>query len=269
MKGFKDSTKTMRMNEGGACYAKGGKVAAAKVGKVMHEYGKGELHSGSKKGPVVKSQKQAVAIALSEGRKAAEGKAKGGKMTKPVAKPMAKPSMAVRPGADMAPPPPVMPGNMAAAPMMPGALSAAMPMAAAPMAAAPMGRMPMRRFGKGGLNDPNMQESTSSGPTGYTVLPTDPDYGDEGVMRIPQPSRNARGVEVTKTRLYTDPTPQAPQTPLSRRLSQKPRPKGGYDSTPLIDRAVNAVRDTLGFKKGGMSKGGYNKGGMSKGKKGC
>ena len=38
----------------------------AKVGKVMHEYKAGKLHSGSKKGPVVKSQKQAVAIALSE-----------------------------------------------------------------------------------------------------------------------------------------------------------------------------------------------------------
>jgi hypothetical protein len=38
----------------------------AKVGKVMKEYGTGKLHSGSKKGPVVKSQKQAVAIALSE-----------------------------------------------------------------------------------------------------------------------------------------------------------------------------------------------------------
>lgn len=42
---------------------KSGKMA--KVGKVMKEYGKGQLHSG-KKGPVVKSQKQAVAIALSE-----------------------------------------------------------------------------------------------------------------------------------------------------------------------------------------------------------
>ena len=40
--------------------------AAKKVSKVMKEFGKGELHSGSKKGPVVKSQKQAVAIALSE-----------------------------------------------------------------------------------------------------------------------------------------------------------------------------------------------------------
>ena len=38
--------------------------AAKKVAKVMTEYGKGELHSG-KGGPVVKSQKQALAIALS------------------------------------------------------------------------------------------------------------------------------------------------------------------------------------------------------------
>ena len=38
----------------------------AKVKTVMHEWGKGKLRSGSKKGPVVKSQKQAVAIALSE-----------------------------------------------------------------------------------------------------------------------------------------------------------------------------------------------------------
>ena len=40
--------------------------AAKKVAKVMGEYGKGTLHSGSKSGPVVKSQKQAVAIAMSE-----------------------------------------------------------------------------------------------------------------------------------------------------------------------------------------------------------
>lgn len=45
-----------------------------KVKKVMHEYGEGKLHSGSKKGPVVKNRRQAVAIAMSEGRKA-EGKA--------------------------------------------------------------------------------------------------------------------------------------------------------------------------------------------------
>jgi hypothetical protein len=49
--------------------AKGG---AAKVGKVMGEFKAGELHSGSKSGPVVKSRKQAVAIGLSEARKAAK-----------------------------------------------------------------------------------------------------------------------------------------------------------------------------------------------------
>ena len=42
------------------------KKAAAKVTKVMHEWKTGTLHSGSKKGPVVKSRKQAIAIALSE-----------------------------------------------------------------------------------------------------------------------------------------------------------------------------------------------------------
>ena len=45
----------------GGC-KKGGQ---AKVSKVMKEFGKGKLHSG-KKGPVVKSRKQAIAIALSE-----------------------------------------------------------------------------------------------------------------------------------------------------------------------------------------------------------
>lgn len=38
----------------------------SKVGKVMHEYKVGTLHSGSKKGPKVRNRKQAIAIALSE-----------------------------------------------------------------------------------------------------------------------------------------------------------------------------------------------------------
>jgi len=55
--------------------------AAKKVAKVMSEYGKGELHS-CKGGPVVKNQKQAVAIAMSEakmpmrGQRAMKNKAK-------------------------------------------------------------------------------------------------------------------------------------------------------------------------------------------------
>ncbi len=43
-----------------------------KMKKVMHEYSEGHLHSGSKKGPVVSNPKQAIAIGLSEARKAGE-----------------------------------------------------------------------------------------------------------------------------------------------------------------------------------------------------
>ena len=46
-----------------------GKPKQAKVRKVMHEFKEGSLRSGSKRGPVVKSRRQAVAIALSEARK--------------------------------------------------------------------------------------------------------------------------------------------------------------------------------------------------------
>lgn len=44
-----------------------------KVQKVMGEFKRGTLHSG-KGGPVVKSRKQAVAIALSEAQRAKKGK---------------------------------------------------------------------------------------------------------------------------------------------------------------------------------------------------
>ena len=46
---------------------------AAAMGKVMKEWKAGTLNSGTAKGPVVKSQKQAVAIALSEKAKASKG----------------------------------------------------------------------------------------------------------------------------------------------------------------------------------------------------
>ena len=61
----------------GPMFAKGGKVE-----KVMGEFGKGDLHSGSKKGPKVTNPKQAIAIALSEQRAAKKGYADGGKAVK-------------------------------------------------------------------------------------------------------------------------------------------------------------------------------------------
>ena len=82
MDGFKNSTRTQYM-KGGSCdgYAKGGSVkGAAKISKVMGEFKRGDLHSGSKKGPEVTSKKQATAIALSEARKA------GAKIPQPVQK---------------------------------------------------------------------------------------------------------------------------------------------------------------------------------------
>lgn len=40
-----------------------------KISKVMREFSKGELHSGSKRGPIVTNPEQAKAIAMSEARK--------------------------------------------------------------------------------------------------------------------------------------------------------------------------------------------------------
>lgn len=54
------------------------KAAVKKVAKVMGEFKRGTLHSG-KKGPVVKSKKQAVAIAMSEAGMAKKMAKKRGK----------------------------------------------------------------------------------------------------------------------------------------------------------------------------------------------
>lgn len=41
-----------------------------KVHRTMGEFKRGELHSGSKKGPQVRNRKQAIAIALNQARRA-------------------------------------------------------------------------------------------------------------------------------------------------------------------------------------------------------
>ncbi len=51
--------------------------------EVMSKYKHGELHSGSKSGPPVKNRKQAIAIMLSEKRKAAGGKSEYKSKKKP------------------------------------------------------------------------------------------------------------------------------------------------------------------------------------------
>ena len=48
-----------------------------KIAKVGREFKEGKLHSGSKKGPIVTNPRQAIAIELSEARKA------GAKIPKP------------------------------------------------------------------------------------------------------------------------------------------------------------------------------------------
>lgn len=50
--------------------AKSSAKSSAKVAKVMGEYKRGQLHSGSAKGPVVTNPKQAKAIAMSEAKRA-------------------------------------------------------------------------------------------------------------------------------------------------------------------------------------------------------
>lgn len=60
-----------------------GLKSGGKIEKVMHEFKEGELHSGSKKGPEVKSRKQAIAIALSEAGKSRKAKQGGGALASP------------------------------------------------------------------------------------------------------------------------------------------------------------------------------------------
>lgn len=130
-------------------YKKGGKVA-----KVMHEFGEGKLHSGSKKGPKVTNPKQAVAIALSEAGKTK--KAKGGMAHEDVAADKSLIKSMVKPGAlkkaDGGPIPPQMRSplqDMARARSVPVAPRAPMiPQQAAPAGGGPKIGVGVSRPGK-------------------------------------------------------------------------------------------------------------------------
>ena len=55
------------------------KAKRARVKSEMGKYKRGKLHSGSKRGPVVKSRKQAIAISLSESGQSRKRKKRKGK----------------------------------------------------------------------------------------------------------------------------------------------------------------------------------------------
>jgi Family of unknown function (DUF6496) len=66
---------------------KGESKSQQMVRTAMHERKRGQLHSGSKKGPIVKDKKQAIAIGLSEARRAGADvpakKGRGGRAPSP------------------------------------------------------------------------------------------------------------------------------------------------------------------------------------------
>ena len=81
MESMKMESKETKMERKGFKEIKSGKMVKEKMAKggmtksqetittAMRKFKKGKLHSGGKKGPVVKSKKQAIAIALSEAGK--------------------------------------------------------------------------------------------------------------------------------------------------------------------------------------------------------
>lgn len=275
MDGFKNSTKT-QYSCGGKAYAKGGSVkGAAKVSKVMGEFKSGTLHSGSKSGPEVTNRKQAVAIALSEARKAGAKvpvkKAAGGPITGPMQpEPMRGPQLS--------------PADQARADSLRSSVHAMRAQNAAspsPELAnkiiatrnkrrAILGRPALQAGGyaKGGL----MDESTSARPV--KVGPTPEERATRATLRraervqaeeanesrIARETRKAtpRTREVTVERRMD--TERSVRTPLDERLSrpvpaaemrQARRGPGGagFSVKPLVD----AARGALGLKGGGLA----------------
>lgn len=238
MDGFKNSTKT-QYSQGGSCYAKGGAVkGAAKVAKVMNEFKSGSLHSGSKGGPKVTNPKQAIAISLSEGKKA--GMATGGATKSYSAKNAAAGKDIGKPGKQF--------GKIAASASTEYGSKAA----GERVAGAILNKM--RNKAHGGVMKKAMGGPVDDG--------TVDESSEENVRGIPQRDtfRKRHGLEVSKTTVRE--VPAEPQTELSRRLSgpperAAPRGKPAYRDIPLIGGALGEARDLakkyLGLKKGGLA----------------
>ena len=69
MKHMKHHDEKGRMHHAQSKIAKSMRPVEKKVKKAIGEFEKGKLHSGSKKGPLVKSKAQAEAIGYSEARR--------------------------------------------------------------------------------------------------------------------------------------------------------------------------------------------------------
>ena len=234
MKGFKDSTK--------ACYSTGGKVSAAKVGKVMGEWGKGELHSGSAKGPVVKNQKQAIAIALSEGKKAAN-KATGGYMKNAPADVMRQARQMVRRNPDTA----LKVANQMGTNQLRTDLSGVKPAGMAAPRPSLVGlkkggaaKTPIKRAMGGSVGDNTVDESSEAG-----VMPTRAELAAD---------RARRDAAIRDAQKYGSIDAQRAQLKaMAAGPAPKAKPKPTYTDVPMIDNTINAVRSSLGFKKGGFA----------------
>ena len=233
MDGFKNSTKT-QYSMGGSCYAKGGSVkGAAKVAKVMGEFKSGDLHSGSKGGPKVTNPKQAIAISLSESKKA--GMATGGATKSYSAKNAAAGKDIGKPGKQF--------GKIAASASTEYGSKAA----GERVAGAILNKMRNKAHGgvmkkaMGGLmDDRTVNESGED-----AVMPTRAELAADKARRAAAArDRQQNGsLEVQREQLKA----------MARGPAPKAKAKPTYTDVPMIDNAINSVRSRLGLKKGGLA----------------